>query len=135
MITLHREIVIIKKVIFELKVLINLEKSTYGGSIYIESLQSCSINKKIWREKMKIQYSKPALNERYLISKTKAKAIAKELVPELPKLKFQTRRGPNMSKDILYLAVLSRWDINILSVKNEFVSSNVVKLFQKLVWK
>lgn len=39
-----------------------------------------------------------------------------------------------MSKEILYLAVLSRWDLKLLSVKEDKVNKNLTEIFQTIIF-
>lgn len=82
---------------------------------------------------MKVLYSKPAPDEFYLISKNNAKRVISEIFPELEILSFKTRKGPNMSKDILYLATLSQSELQILSVKTNYFSKSLAIIFENTV--
>jgi hypothetical protein len=82
---------------------------------------------------MKILYSKPAPGETYLISKKDAKKLISESFPELEILSFKTRKGPNMSKDILYLATLSQRELQILSVKLNSFSEPLALIFRNTI--
>jgi hypothetical protein len=78
---------------------------------------------------MKLRFTKPAPGEDYLISRKSAQRVLKTLCPEFELLSFETRHGPKMSKEIAYLATLSRWEIHILSLKPEFISESLIEAF------
>ena len=82
---------------------------------------------------MKILYSKPAPNDYYLISKNNAKKVISEYFPDLEVLSFKTRKGPKMSEDIVYLATLSQSELQILSIRRNYFSEPLAKIFQSTV--
>ena len=82
---------------------------------------------------MKILYSKPAPDDSYLISKNNAKRVISECSPDLEVLSFKTRKGPNMSKDIVYLATLSQRELQILSIRLDSFSEPLAEIFQSTV--
>ena len=82
---------------------------------------------------MKILYSKPAPDDSYLISKNNAKRVISECSPDLEVLSFKTRKGPNMSNDIVYLATLSQRELQILSIRLDSFSEPLAEIFRSTV--
>jgi hypothetical protein len=78
---------------------------------------------------MRIEYSKPAPNERYLVDKKAARAVVRETFPDLKVLAFQTRHGPKMTPDIPYCATYRRGLLRLLSVAENLVTDAMAKTF------
>ncbi len=83
---------------------------------------------------MNVKYSKPAPNESYLICKKLAKKIARDIVPELNTLNFQTKHCSPKSDSALFLATLSRWSLDILSIKEQDTTEALIKAFELTVF-
>ena len=83
---------------------------------------------------MKVGYAKPAEGELYLVRKSVARRVARDIFPDLKSLLFQTVHGVRRSEDFPYVANFF-WghSVRILSIREEFFSENLAIQFGNIV--